>query len=218
MDALLPRKSSRPVAAGIVKPSEALLCGFVLFIIAALSAWVFSIAFFGITLLAVFCSVVYTVLKRKMALSIFISALVVGLLPIGVWITLQGQVGLTGLVAAALLIFWFLSHLTAACFAHADEYKLIERPTVLCVYGEKVASALLVAAICGILLTSLALFRLGGLGLLYLATVLVGGSLLLASGVKVASTRSLKDGLLAFRLSRVYALALFLAMMIDILW
>ncbi len=218
MDLKLPRKSSRPVAAGIIRPENAVIWGLFLSVAAISLAWTFNLYSSIIVVLGIVGIAAYTALKRKHPLSIILSSVTNGLaVPTLGWVAAEGSINVAGIVLATILILWTFSHLVTISFAHKDEYETIARPTFLRMYGNNVAMASSLIAVSVVYLLSLGLSKITHLGLIYLSLTAILGFLFLATMINLAKNKSEKSGLTAFKFSGMYIVLLSLFIIIDVL-
>lgn len=211
-DILIPRKLTRPVALGLIKPESAIIFGLVLAVLAISIAWVLNPLSSLIVIGGIVGIVAYTIVKRKTPASIALASFINGFSPtlLG-WVSVSGGLSVVTLILIAILAFWTLNHLSLIGLAYADEYRLIRRPTIATVYGPKAATTLaLTSAVIMVTLTFL-LFGFADLGLSYAILMAAAGIGILAANVVPMKTFLKEDYVRAFRFSRFYTLIFFLS-------
>jgi len=217
IDTMLPRKSSRPVAAGIIRPKSAVIYGLVLSVTAISLAWTFNPYASIIVALGILGIITYTILKRRHPLSILLSSVTNGFtVPTLGWFAAEGSINIAGLILAATLAFWTFSHLVAISFAHRDEYETIVRPTFLRIYGSKIAIASSLTSISLAYILSLGLSIFTHLGWIYLSLTSALGLGLIVATVELAKNKSKESGLMTFKLSGMYIVLLSLSIIVDV--
>lgn len=123
-DARMKRTRNRPLPAGRMTSSDALLAGLVLSIVG-----VACLAFFANTLSAalaaatiVFYILVYTPLKRVTTLNTIIGAVPGALPPLIGWTASHGSINAEGLTLFAILFLWQMPHFLAIAWLYRDDY------------------------------------------------------------------------------------------------
>jgi protoheme IX farnesyltransferase len=176
-DGLMVRTRTRPLPAGRLAPSGALLFG------VALAAC-------GVPLLAVFVNAttaalaaaalvsyvaVYTPLKRNTTLSLLVGAVPGAIPPLLGWTTVTGRIQWPGVVLFGVLFFWQLPHFLAIATFRRDDYRRAGFKVLPVERGDRVTRIHIVAYLVVLLAVSLALIPLGLGGPLYVVAALVLG-------------------------------------------
>jgi protoheme IX farnesyltransferase len=141
IDAKMKRTCQRPIPAGHVKPSEALILGLSMSIGGI--GWAFLIdALYGLIVLAgfFFDVVVYTILlKRKTAWSIVWGGISGGMPVLAGRVLGVGKIEWIGIVFALAILFWIPTHILTFNLRYKDDYQFAGIPTFPSLYGNKIA-------------------------------------------------------------------------------
>jgi protoheme IX farnesyltransferase len=123
VDALMRRTRTRPLPAGRMHPTDALLFGifFAGFGIVCL-AFVDTLAAALAAATVVVYVLIYTPLKRISAINTLVGAIPGALPPLIGWIAATGEASLPGWVLFAILWFWQMPHFLAIAWMYRDEY------------------------------------------------------------------------------------------------
>jgi heme o synthase len=218
IDEVMRRTRRRPLPAHAVSPDAALTFGFVL--------GAASFLFLGITvnLLAAalalsaiaFYVFVYTAwLKRSTAQNIVIGG-AAGAVPVLVgWAAVTGTVGLPAVVLFAIVFVWTPPHFWALAMRYTADYEQAGVPMLPVVRGheETMRQILLYSLI--LFATSLVLYPVAHMGLVYLTTAIVLGGIFVYRAAKLwrSSTPALAMGL--FKYSILYLSLLFASVAVD---
>ncbi len=123
-DALMMRTRHRPIPSGIVSSEEALAYSLGTFLVGFALLYVFcgplpAILSLFVTLVYAF---VYTPMKRKGPLSIWVGAVTGALPPVMGWATVTGEIGWGGLSLFGILFSWQFPHFLALAYMYKDDY------------------------------------------------------------------------------------------------
>jgi protoheme IX farnesyltransferase len=219
IDRIMQRTRSRPVASGLVSPARATLfalgleaaaLGVLLGAVNPLATWLALGA-------AAFYVIVYTgLLKRTTAQNIVIGG-AAGAVPTLVgWAAVTGRLSWAALAAFAVVFLWTPPHFWALAVRARDDYAAVGVPMLPVVAGAQRTARQVAIYTAATVAASLALWRLAGLGPLYLAVAALLGLayLWLATGFVRSPTQARASGL--FRWSIVYLGLLFAAMLVDV--
>ncbi len=123
VDALMRRTRTRPLPAGRMHPTDALLFGifFSVFGIACL-AFVNPLAASLAAATVIVYVLIYTPLKRISSINTLVGAVPGALPPLIGWIAATGQANLPGWVLFAILWFWQMPHFLAIAWMYREEY------------------------------------------------------------------------------------------------
>ena len=139
IDVIMERTASRPLPAGLIQPSEALMFGGTLSILGLSFAYALDLAF-GLVVSAGFILdlVVYTAwLKRRTPISILLGG-ASGAMPVLAGRVLAlGHIDAIGILLAASVVLWIPSHILALTTRRAAEYRRAGVPTWPSVYGAR---------------------------------------------------------------------------------
>ena len=212
IDAVMARTMDRPIPAGRVKPGEALAFGMVLA--------GFSVVFLGlmINLLAAgllaftifFYAVVYTMLlKRWTPQNIVIGGAAGAFPPMIGWAAATGGIGLEAILLFLIIFFWTPPHFWALSLYSVEEYRRARVPMLPVVSGvEETRRQILLYSV---LLTPIGAlpWALGTAGLIYGATAIAGGALMVALAFRLYRSRGKRAAKQMFGFSIVYLFVLF---------
>jgi len=218
VDQKMARTFNRPVAKGRVDPTHAALFALV-------------IGALGITLLIVFVNtvtawltllsllgyaVVYTLfLKRATPQNIVIGGLAGAAPPLLGWTAVTGEIQGHGLLLVLIIFAWTPPHFWALAVHRKDEYANAEIPMLPVTHGERYTKIHIFLYTVILFIVSLLPFVTGMMNWLYLlgAVVLGLGFLYWASVLLLSDKR--ETGMLTFKYSIVYLMALFMIMLLD---
>ncbi len=208
IDARMDRTCLRPLPAGRVSPTEALLLG--VFLTAAGVVWALTISsLFGTIVFAgfFFDVAVYTLwLKRRTPWSILWGG-VSGAMPLLAGRSLAlGHIDLIGLLLAAAIIFWIPTHILTFAMRHAEDYARAGVPTVPGVYGFRFARLLI--AISSFLASATILTAAWGVGVTAggLSVILVLSAALLILALTSVLRPSQKRNFQLFKFASIFML------------
>jgi protoheme IX farnesyltransferase len=182
VDARMRRTRDRPLPAGRVEPLVALALGLAVPIFAlpvlALAANPLT-AFLAFVALAIYVAV-YTPMKRRSTLALFVGAVPGAIPPLLGWTAVTGRLEPGGLALFALLFAWQLPHFLAISIYLAEDYARGGLRVFALVHGERATRGWIAAATALLLAVSLALLPLGVAGPAYGVVAAVAGVALLA--------------------------------------
>ena len=139
IDEVMTRTAKRPIPAGRISRSEALVFGILLSTSAVLTLGsVLNLTAAGLLLFTVFFYVVvYTIwLKRRTPQNIVIGGAAGALPPAIGWVAVTGQLGVEPLVLFLIIFLWTPAHFWALSLNHADEYARAGIPMLPVVAGK----------------------------------------------------------------------------------
>ncbi len=177
-DRMMRRTSGRPIAAGRVKPAEAL----VLFVVTAVLGIAYLLLFttslaalLAATTLVTYL-VLYTPLKRLTPWATFVGGFPGALPPVIGWTAVRGEITAEALSLFLILFFWQMPHFTALSWMYRNDYaragyRLL---SVLDPTGERSSRYALVNTIL-LVIGSVVPWVLGMAGLPYLLAAILGG-------------------------------------------
>ncbi len=218
VDSLMSRTQQRPLPAGRMHATEALLfCAiltgsgmlYLTFVVNPLSGFI-------ISLIVVSYLFVYTPLKRKTALSTLIGAFPGALPPVVGWVAAQNTLSASAWVLFAILFLWQLPHSLAIAYIYREDYKTAGFKLLPVIHPDGTSTRHQIVINCfalfgvGLLPT---LFNITG-GFYFIAALLIGG-IFLASGLYFQRTQSMKAARYVLHASLLYLPLIFLTMTID---
>lgn len=220
IDKLMSRTQSRPLVTGVVTPRAALLFAISLEIVA------FIVLAFGTNLLAaclalsatLFYVFVYTLwLKRSSRHNIVIGG-AAGAVPVLVgWAAVTNSISWSPLILFLVIFFWTPPHFWALAIRHTDDYRAAGVPMlpVVASLHDTVRSMVVYSVV--MVITTLALIPIAGMGWLYGITALVFGMSFVIAAVKLGPDPSVARSMRLFSFSITYVTVLFLALTVDVL-
>ncbi|MEX1117826.1 MAG: heme o synthase [Terrimicrobiaceae bacterium] len=124
LDAKMQRTKDRPLPAGRIHPSDALLFGVLLALLGLAILGIFTnvrSAFLAFATIAIYV-LVYTPLKRMTSLNTLVVAIPGALPPLIGWVAARGTYNLEGCLLFAILWFWQMPHFLAIAWMYRDDY------------------------------------------------------------------------------------------------
>jgi protoheme IX farnesyltransferase len=180
VDALMRRTRDRPLPSGRLEPWVALALGLgVPGLALPALAWFTNGLTATLAALALFSYVVvYTPLKRRSSLALFVGAVPGAIPPLMGWTAVTGRLDLGGLMLFAVLFCWQLPHFLAVSIYLKDDYARGGLQVFALVHGERRAIVAIAGTTVLLLPVTLALWPLGLAGPAYAAAAaLLGGGL-----------------------------------------
>lgn len=218
IDALMVRTRGRPVAAGRIQPpyafAFAVLLGAAAF--AELAALV-NLLSAVLALAALFFYVfVYTVwLKRLTPQNIVIGGAAGAMPPLVGWAAATGRLELPALILFLIIFLWTPPHFWALSLFRREDYARAGVPMLPVVSGEETTRRQIVIYSIVLVMATLLLYPLGGMGWLYTASALVLGGIFVALALRVWQERTSGAAVRLFGYSVIYLALLFVAMVAD---
>ena len=219
IDGQMLRTASRPIPAGRVRPTAALVYGLSL---AALSFLVMTLT---LNLLAASLALggfvgyvgVYTMwLKRRTWHNIVIGGAAGAVPPLVGWAATRGSVSLTAVYLFAIVFYWTPPHFWALSLLMKDEYAKVKVPMLPVVRGESMTrQQILLYSILLYAVTQLP-FCAGAFGVLYLVVSLTLGLTFVALAVILLRRKDRASALRLYLFSLLYLAVLFGAMVADV--
>jgi protoheme IX farnesyltransferase len=185
VDARMRRTRDRPLPAGRVEPFVALALGlavpiFALPILALVANPLTALLAFAALVLYV---AVYTPMKRRSTLALFVGAIPGAIPPLMGWTAVTGRLDPGGLALFALLFTWQLPHFLAISIYLAEDYARGGLQVFALEHGERATRGWIAASSGLLLVASLALVPLRVAGPAYAVVAGAAGALLLAAAV-----------------------------------
>jgi len=220
MDGVMERTKRRPIPSGRIRPPQrALYWGLLLAVVSLALAWsINALAFLWGLLGFVDNVVVYSLLmKRRSPLNIILGGFSGGLPVLFGWAAVTGSVNLTALLMAAIVVLWIPNHIWNLAIFHTEDYKKVSVPMLPAVLSLEKTTRCTMATVVLMYLCSLALYFVGGFGVIYLGVAVVFGLVITVSNVVLAMNPSREKAWVMFKVSSPYLFVLFLAMALDVL-
>ena len=217
IDTIMRRTSRRPLPTHTVEPRAALILGIALGVSGFL--WLALTVNMTAALIAtaalLFYVFVYTLaLKRSTTQNIVIGG-AAGAAPVLVgWAAVTGSVSLAAWLMFAIVFFWTPPHFWALALRYRDDYARAEVPMLPSVVGEERAIRSILAYTGILVVLTLALAPVAGLGLIYLLAAIVLGAWFLIEAARLL--REPGRAMAVFKFSTIYLAVLFAAMVVDV--
>ena len=193
LDGLMRRTASRPLPSGRLAPLEAMWLGVLLTAGAEtyLALFVNGLsAILGLTVIAGYLFL-YTPLKTRTTLSTAVGAFPGAMPPLIGWTAARGEIDVAAWVLFAILFLWQFPHFLAIAWMYREDYGRAGIRMLPVVEPEgRVTGQQIIAYSLMLVPVSLLPTVLGISGKFYFATALVLGLLFLASGIRVALSKS----------------------------
>lgn len=215
IDAENPRTADRHLPSGKVRPAEAWLLVVGAFALLLLAAWMLNPLCLKLAPVAIFFLVLYSFCKRFTALAHVVLGVCLAAAPVGAWIALRGDIGWPVMVLGLAVLFWvagFDIFYALQDYEHDRQKGLFSIPAR---FG--VERAFMVARIFHGLMVILLLTLLfsKGLGIIYLAGVLVVSGLLVYEHLLVKPDDLSRLDAAFFNMNGYISVTIFLFAFID---
>ncbi len=232
IDSIMERTRSRPLPSKRIYPAiKARNFGYALAAISLILAW--SLSYTTSTIQGMWATifigfglvnniVVYSyLLKRRSRLNIILGGLCGGSPPLVGWVAVTtADMWSMGMVLAGLVFVWIPLHIWSLTMHFKEDYNRVDVPMLTAVHSEKVSAR--VVAVSTIVMVVFSLVPLfldtGGYpptGMVYGATALVSGALMVVLSGWVVARPSEKASWTLFKFSSPYLAVLFIGMMVD---
>jgi protoheme IX farnesyltransferase len=223
IDAKMTRTARRPVPAGRVQPGEALAFGLTLsgfsVVILGVLVNVLSAALLAFTIF--FYAVVYTMwLKRSTPQNIVIGGAAGAFPPMIGWAAVTGSLSLEPIVLFAIIFFWTPPHFWALALYKTEDYARAGIPMLPVVAGDAATRLQILLYTLVVVPIGIAPWPLGYAGVLYGATSVVTGAIMVLLAVQVFRERRPVDRAARhlFAFSILYLFLLFAVLLVDRGW
>lgn len=221
IDALMVRTRTRPLPSGALPPFAAVALGTVLGVVsmavllATTNLLTAALALVSIVYYAVF----YTMwLKRRTPMNIVIGGGAGASAPLIAWAAVTGQVTLPALLLASIIFLWTPPHFWALSLYRREDYARAGVPMLPVTHGEPETRRQIVGYTVVLVVSTLAVAPLAGLGPLYLWSAALLGLGFLVGAVRLLRAPDVPNAQWLFRYSIAYLFVLFLMMGVDALW
>jgi protoheme IX farnesyltransferase len=225
IDALMHRTEKRPIVTGEISPRAGMVFGAVLTVVS--TAWFVGLVNWPSALLSLAAIAMYAVgytmvLKRRTSQNIVWGG-AAGCMPVLIgWSAVTGTIGWPAVVLFLVIFFWTPPHYWPLSMAFKDDYSNAHVPMLPVERGPVEVGRQIVAYAWAMVLTSLVLVPVAGMGWVYAVSALLAGGLFLAEAhrllraAKAGRTRvaELKPMRL-FHYSITYLTIVFLAVAVD---
>lgn len=222
IDAVMPRTHARPAALGVVSRRAGMTQGMVLTAVSVAVLFAFATALAALLALAAILlySVGYTVILKRRTTQNIVWGGAAGCMPVLIaWAAITGGLSWTPVVLFLIIFFWTPPHYWPLAIKYRDEYRAAGIPMLPVVATDHVVARQILIYSVVMVVLSLALVPVAGMGLVYLvgALVLGIGFLVLAFRVRsaVGSGRLEVSAMRLFHGSITYLAVLFLLVGVD---
>ena len=219
IDALMSRTQGRPLVTGLITPRAAMVFAIVLEVVA------FAVLWWGANLLSacltlsatLFYVFVYTIwLKRTSRQNIVIGG-AAGAVPVLVgWAAVENNVSWSAVVLFVMMFLWTPPHFWALAIRHADEYRAAGVPMLPTVVPLEQAVRQMVIYTALLVLSTLVLVPVAGMGWIYGVSATVLGVLFLWATVDLGRNPTPHRSMRVFAFSITYVTLLFVGLTIDV--
>jgi len=216
LDAMMSRTCRRVLPAGKIFPLERALAFTVLLsVFGLILAWFIHPVAMVADLVGTLAAVVY----RKRVTCVFPQGMIASCAPIMMgWFSGSAVFNWTLLLLCILIIVWLPSHIWSIMVANKDDYNRAGITYFPLNVSVKTVSIILFVFCLALYASSIALYFVGGFGLLYLIVANVLGLLVVYAGWRLMRSESFKDAWKMYKLSAFPFLGIiFLVMAIDII-
>ncbi len=220
LDARMERTRERPLPAGRITPSAALLFGLALAVLStALLLAVGGLPAAGVGVASIlFYVFVYTIwLKPRSAWNAVIGGAAGAAAPLIADAAVNGSIGPAGLALFAIGFFWQPPHVWAIALYRKADYEAAGIPMLPSVIGDEATRRRMLMYTVGLVPVTLAPVALGLLGEIYLAVALGMNAWFVWSALQLRKLRTDDAAKRMFHVSLAYLFSLFLAMNVELL-
>ena len=219
-DQIMRRTRGRPLPAGEISPSHALVFGIVLELVAFALLWS-SVNLLAAALSAsamLFYIFVYTIwLKPRSPQNIVIGG-AAGAVPVLVgWAAVTGEVAAPAWMLFGIVFLWTPPHFWALALRYRDDYAAASIPMLPVVKGAARASLEILVYAVVVVATTLGLALVADVGAFYLVAAGILGVLFVAQAVRLYRSPTAERALRMFLFSNIYLALLFAAVAVDTL-
>lgn len=218
IDAVMERTRHRPIPSGrIAPPYKALYWGLLQFVLAlTLAAWINWLAFTCILLGMLGYVGIYSLwLKRRSSWNIVLGGFSGGLPVLFGWAAVKGEISLLAVLLALLVVCWIPNHIWNLAIYFREDYRRVGVPMLPVVCAVRRTLLYILLTVVAMLVLSLAIYRVGSMGLVYYWTALISGLAVLAGNLYLYFNCDNKAAWWLYKLSSPYLFLLFLALIID---
>jgi len=219
IDALMDRTKNRPLVVGIIAPRNALIFAMTLLALSFVVLWA------GANLLAAVLAIgaaafyigIYTLwLKRTSRQNIVIGG-AAGAMPVLVgWAAVQDSVGWEPIVLFVAMFLWTPPHSWALAVKYADDYSAADVPMLPSVATMDHVVTQMKLYTAALVVSTLVLWPVADLGLIYGITAVVTGAIFLAGTFALGRNPTASGSMRLFGYSITYVTLLFGSMMVDV--
>jgi protoheme IX farnesyltransferase len=220
IDRLMERTQGRPLVTGAIPPRNALVFAVALEIAAFAVLWAGANLLSAVLALsaAAFYVGVYTLwLKRTSTQNIVIGG-AAGAVPVLVgWAAVRDSLDWAPIVLFIAMFLWTPPHFWALAIKYADDYRAADVPMLPAVVPLEQAVRQMVGYTVALVVSTLVLIPVAGLGWIYGVSAVVLGAAFLAATVRLGRAPTPQASMRVFGFSITYVTVLFAAMTLDVL-
>jgi protoheme IX farnesyltransferase len=220
IDKLMPRTQGRPLVTGLLQPRQALVFAIALEVLAFGVLWAWANLLSAVLALSatLFYVFIYTLwLKRTSTQNIVIGG-AAGAVPVLVgWAAVQNNVTWAPIVLFAVMFLWTPPHFWALAIRYADDYRAAKVPMLPAVATLQVTVHKMVVYTALMVVATMVLWPVAGLGLVYGISAIALGALFLWGTIDLGRNPTPQRSMRVFGYSITYVTLLFAAMTIDVL-
>jgi protoheme IX farnesyltransferase len=219
LDARMSRTRTRPLPAGVLRPERALALGLVLSVLGTGVLWLAAgPAPAGIALAAIlFYVFVYTLwLKPRTPFAVVAGGVSGAIAPLIADAAADGRISLAGWILFAIIFLWQAPHFYAIAMNHRADYQRAGFPMLFDRIGDTATCRRSLLWILSLLPVTVAPVFLGMLGWGYAAVTLALWAWFFATAVALLRRQDAPTARKTFRVSLVYLMGTFLAMLVDL--
>lgn len=220
IDKLMPRTQNRPLVTGLLQPRQALVFAIALEVIAFGVLWAWANLLSAVLALSatLFYVFVYTLwLKRTSTQNIVIGG-AAGAVPVLVgWSAVQNNVTWAPVVLFVVMFLWTPPHFWALAIRYADDYRAANVPMLPAVATLEVTVRKMVLYTALMVASTLVLWPVAELGLIYGISAVVLGALFLWGTIDLGRNPTPQRSMRVFGFSITYVTLLFAALTLDVL-
>ena len=219
IDKLMPLTQGRPLVTGLLQPRQAMVFAVSLEIAAFAVLWAWANLLSAVLALSatLFYVFIYTMwLKRTSTQNIVIGG-AAGAVPVLVgWAAVQNNVAWAPVVLFVVMFLWTPPHFWALAIRYADDYRAANVPMLPAVATMQVTVHKMLVYTAAMVASTLVLWPVAHLGLVYGISAIVLGALFLWGTVDLGRNPTPQRSMRVFGFSITYVTLLFAAMTIDV--
>lgn len=218
IDRIMKRTRKRPIPAGKVTPTEALIFGIALGVASVVFLWTTTNALAALIALGgiLFYIFVYTLfLKRRTPQNIVIGGAAGSVAPLIAWAAVTGTVELPAILLFLVIFLWTPPHFWALALIASDDYARAGVPMMPVVRGEEETRRQIFLYTISLLLLTVTFYAVDFLGWIFLLAGLAVGGIFLQKAWKLLKEPSPMAARDVFMYSNFYLALLFIAMLLD---
>lgn len=218
IDAVMNRTRRRALPAGVLQPRQVLLYGLGLSALAVvlLAVWVNPLAAALALAGNLYYVVIYTLwLKRSTTQNIVIGGAAGAIPPLVGWAAVTGSIALPAVLLFAIIFLWTPAHFWSLALLNRKDYAIVKVPMLPAVAGVQYTKWRILAYTVLVVISTLALYAVHAMGLLYLAAAVLLGAGFLYMAVSLLRAQGHRLARRTFMYSNIYLALLFFAMVAD---